>query len=69
MTLCERRFESTREGMEFFQTYGKELVSLAVPIITWMLNRVFKARPTSIGEPAWFCFLDTAEDCGKAVQI
>jgi hypothetical protein len=30
--------------MEFFETYGKELFALLVPIVTWILNRFFKAK-------------------------
>ncbi|ERH60090.1 hypothetical protein O204_21070 [Pseudomonas simiae] len=30
--------------MNFISAYGKEIVSLAVPILTWVLNSGFKAR-------------------------
>lgn len=30
--------------MTFFETYGKEIVSLLVPILTWILNSIFKAK-------------------------
>ena len=44
--------------MEFLQAYGKELVSLAVPLITWLLNRVFKARAQlRLASPHAFTFL------------
>lgn len=34
--------------MEFLQRYGKEIVSILVPFITWILNVGIKARPKLI---------------------
>lgn len=30
--------------MSVFEAYGKEIIALSVPVITWLLNTVFKAR-------------------------
>jgi hypothetical protein len=44
--------------MEFFSTYGKEVVSLIVPFITWFLNVGIKARAKLIWtSPHSFTFL------------
>ena len=44
--------------MTFFETYGKEIVSLLVPILTWMLNGVFKAKAKlQVALPHQFTFL------------
>lgn len=44
--------------MTFFETYGKEIVSLLVPILTWVLNGVFKAKAKlQVALPHQFTFL------------
>ena len=44
--------------MDFFQHYGKEIVSLIVPFITWLLNVPLRARPNIVwGSPHGFNFL------------
>ncbi len=44
--------------MAFVQQYGKELVSLLVPFITWLLNVPLRARPKIIwGSPHEFTFI------------
>lgn len=44
--------------MTFFETYGKEIVSLLVPILTWILNGVFKAKAKlQVALPHQFTFL------------
>jgi hypothetical protein len=44
--------------MAFFQQYGKEIISLIVPFITWLLNVPLRARPNIIwGSPHGFNFL------------
>lgn len=44
--------------MTFFETFGKEIVSLLVPILTWMLNSVFKAKAKlQVALPHQFTFL------------
>ena len=44
--------------MTFFETYGKEIVSLLAPILTWMLNGVFKAKAKlQVALPHQFTFL------------
>lgn len=44
--------------MTFFETYGKEIVSLLVPFLTWMLNGVFKAKAKlQVALPHQFTFL------------
>jgi hypothetical protein len=46
------------DQMTFFETYGKEIVSLLVPILTWMLNSVFKAKAKlQVALPHQFTFL------------
>lgn len=43
---------------EFIQTYGKEIVSLVVPIFVWMLNTFFKAKAKLlVARPHAFTFL------------
>jgi hypothetical protein len=45
-------------AMSFFQTYAKELVSLAVPFVTWALARFFRAKAKLIlANPHSFTFL------------
>jgi len=44
--------------MDFLQAYGKEIVALLVPIITWILSNRFKARPRlQVALPHQFTFL------------
>ena len=44
--------------MTFLETYGKEIFSLLVPIITWALNSIFKARAKlQVALPHQFTFL------------
>lgn len=44
--------------MTFLETYGKELFSLLVPVITWALNSLFKARARlQVALPHQFTFL------------
>ncbi|MBJ6727510.1 hypothetical protein [Geomesophilobacter sediminis] len=61
--------------MEFIRTYGKEIVSLLVPFITWFLNVGIKARAKLIwASPHSFTFLvqepivDTQEHILKQTQ-
>ena len=42
------------------QAYGKELVALAVPVIAWILDYVFKARAKLLlATPHAFTFFST----------
>jgi hypothetical protein len=44
--------------MSFIQTYAKEIVSLVVPFITWVLGRFFKAKAKLVlANPHSFTFL------------
>lgn len=44
--------------MTFLETYGKEIVSLLVPIFTWILNSFFKAKAKlQVALPHQFTFL------------
>ena len=44
--------------MTFLETYGKEIVSLLVPIIAWVLNNLFKAKAKlHVALPHKFTFL------------
>jgi hypothetical protein len=44
--------------MTFLQAYGKELVALAVPLITWALNTFFRAKAKLLlANPHGFTFL------------
>lgn len=44
--------------MSFFETYGKEIVSFLVPIVTWLLNNFFKGKARlHIAQPHKFTFL------------
>jgi hypothetical protein len=44
--------------MAFLETYGKEIVSLLVPIIAWALNSFFKSNAKLLlGQPHSFTFL------------
>jgi len=44
--------------MTFLETYGKEIVSLLVPILTWVLNGFFKAKAKlQVALPHQFTFL------------
>lgn len=44
--------------MNFISTYGKEIVSLIVPVITWLLNSGFKAKAKLVWtNPHSFTFL------------
>jgi len=46
------------DAMTFIQTYAKELVALLVPLITWVLNRKFRAKAKlRIANPHGFTFL------------
>jgi hypothetical protein len=54
---CEPYGNPTRR-MTFIQTYAKEIVSLLVPLITWALNRVFRAKvKLRLANPHTFTFL------------
>lgn len=44
--------------MTLLETYGKEIVALLVPLITWMLNTFYKAKAKlHLGNPHTFTFL------------
>ena len=44
--------------MNFLQMYGKEIVSLLVPFLAWLLNTAFKARAKlQLAKPHSFTFL------------
>lgn len=44
--------------MTFIETYGKEIVSLLVPVVTWVLNGFFKAKAKlQVALPHRFTFL------------
>ena len=44
--------------MSFLETYGKEIVSLLVPLVTWALNTFFKAKAKLLlASPHNFTFL------------
>jgi hypothetical protein len=44
--------------VNFIETYGKEIVSLAVPLVTWVLNTFFRARARLVfASPHGFTFL------------
>ena len=44
--------------MSFFETYGKEIFSVLVPIVTWGLNSLFKAKAKlQVALPHQFTFL------------
>lgn len=44
--------------MTFLETYGKEIVSLLVPVVTWLLNGFFKAKAKlQVALPHQFTFL------------
>jgi hypothetical protein len=44
--------------MTFLETYGKEIISLLVPIVTWLLNGFFKAKAKlQVALPHQFTFL------------
>jgi hypothetical protein len=44
--------------MLFLQPYGKELVALCVPLITWALNTLFRAKAKLVfASPHTFTFL------------
>jgi hypothetical protein len=44
--------------MTFLQTYGKEIVALLVPLLTWALNTFFRAKARlSLANPHTFTFL------------
>jgi hypothetical protein len=52
------RCELGGAAMNFFQTYGKEIVSLFVPLFAWLLNTFFKARAKlQLAKPHSFTFL------------
>lgn len=49
--------------MEFIQTYAKELVSLSVPFIAWVLNNYGKARAkVLVSQPHQFTFLVSTDE-------
>jgi hypothetical protein len=58
--------------VSFVQQYGKEIVSLIVPFITWLLNVPLRARPKIIwGSPHEFTFIvnEPAKDtAGKVIS-
>ncbi|PJZ43755.1 hypothetical protein [Leptospira brenneri] len=44
--------------MELFQTYSKEIISLIIPFLTWILNSFFKAKVNlQLSSPHTFTFL------------
>ena len=44
--------------MTFLETYGKEIISLLVPIVTWLLNGFFQAKAKlQVALPHQFTFL------------
>lgn len=44
--------------MTFLETYGKEIVSLLVPLVTWVLNRFFRTKAKlQVALPHKFTFL------------
>lgn len=44
--------------MSFFETYGKEIFALLVPMFTWTLNTIFKAKTKlQVALPHQFTFL------------
>lgn len=44
--------------MTFFETYGKEIVALLVPLLTWVLNTFFRAKAKLfLANPHTFTFL------------
>lgn len=44
--------------MTFLETYGKEIVALLVPLLTWALNTFFRAKARlSLANPHTFTFL------------
>lgn len=44
--------------MTFVEIYGKEIVSLLVPVLTWLLNNLFKAKAKlQVALPHQFTFL------------
>lgn len=44
--------------MTFFETYGKEIFSLLVPVVTFLLNRHFKSKAKLlVALPHQFTFL------------
>jgi hypothetical protein len=44
--------------MAFLETYGKEIVALLVPLVTWSLNTFFKAKAKLLlATPHTFTFL------------
>ncbi len=44
--------------MTFLETYGKEIVALFVPLVTWALNTFFKAKARLLlASPHTFTFL------------
>ena len=59
-------------SMTFIQTYAKELVALLVPLITWILKRVFRAKARlRIANPHNFTFLiqqPQLDDAGNQVS-
>ena len=58
--------------MEFISTYGKEIVSLLIPFITWFLNVGIKAKAKLIwASPHSFTFLvqePIRDPDGKVIQ-
>lgn len=44
--------------MKFIETYGKEIVAIAVPFVIWLMNRIFSGRAKLLlGRPHEFMFL------------
>jgi hypothetical protein len=44
--------------MTFLETYGKEIVALFVPLLTWVLNTFFRAKARLfLANPHTFTFL------------
>jgi hypothetical protein len=65
--VCERKREMT-----FIETYGKEIVAIAVPLLTWALNTFFKAKAKLLlASPHTFTFLvqqPLVDDGGKQIS-
>lgn len=59
--------------MEFIKTYGKELISILVPILTWALNKYGKSKVNLlVSEPHRFTFLvqdPTTQADGTTIDV
>jgi hypothetical protein len=58
--------------MTFLETYGKEIFSLLVPLLAWLLNRFFKAKAKlQVALPHQFTFLvqqPYIDEAGKEIS-